>query len=301
MNRTQPVSYAVISPVKNEAQYISQTLESMIAQTLQPKVWIVVDDASTDSTATIVQGYAVKHSWIRYLFHPGEARRNTGSAEIHAFDYGLKALTGNVLRGELDTDFEFIAKLDGDLRFGAQYFESLLAEFMDDETLGIASGIYLEADEHTWKAIAMPGYHAAGASKVLRRKCFEQIGGFIAQRGWDTIDEIRARAKGWETRHFPSITFFHLRKEGAGMGQMRTAAMHGEIFYRSGGGSLFFMLKSLHRALFGKPFALAGAAMLYGYFRSLLKRQSMLVSRLEAKTYRRLLNHRLRDLMPKAT
>jgi hypothetical protein len=140
----------------------------------------------------------------------------------------------------------------------------------------------------------MPEYHAAGASKVIRRACFERIGGFVAQRGWDTIDEIRAQTTGWETMHFNDITFFHLRKEGAGMGQLHTNAMHGEIFYRTGGGVIFFIAKAMHRALRGKPVCIAGIAMACGYIAALLRRKNLLVNPAEARTYRQLLHRRIR-------
>lgn len=277
--------YAVISPVKNEAQFLPQTIASMVSQKAKPLVWILVDDASTDSTAEIIKACESQYPWVRYLLHPGEAVRKTGSAEIHAFDFGLKALAG--------LDFDFIVKLDGDLRFDENYFEKLLSKFSAQKKLGIASGIYLEAIGAFWKPVQMPGYHAAGASKVIRSECFKQIGGFIAQRGWDTIDEIRAQAKGWDTAHFPDIQFFHLRKEGTGMGQLHTSIMHGEIFYRTGGGILFFVFKALNRIFRGKPAVLSGSAMIYGYVRSWWHCQVKLVTPLEARTYRSLLSRRM--------
>jgi glycosyltransferase involved in cell wall biosynthesis len=286
---TSIARYAVISPVKNEERFIGQTIASMISQKARPVVWIIVDDASTDGTARIVKECAGRYPWVRYLLYPGEAIRKTGSAEIHAFDYGSKTLG--------DIAFDFIVKLDGDLRFDEDYFERLLSQFIINNKLGIASGIYLEETAQLWEPIAMPGYHTAGASKVVRRECFEQIGGFIARRGWDTVDEIRAQARGWETRHFREIKFYHLRKEGTGMGQIHTNVMHGEIFFRTGGSFPFFIIKALHRMLRGKPFFMAGAAMIYGYMAALLQRQELLVNAMEARAYRRLLHRRLRGGM----
>jgi poly-beta-1,6-N-acetyl-D-glucosamine synthase len=180
--------YAVVSPVKNEERFICQTIASMISQRVRPLLWIIVDDASTDGTARIVTECAGEYPWIRYLYHAGETARNTGQAEIRAFDFGFKTLNG--------VPYDYIVKLDGDLRFDEGYFEALLTRFVNDSRLGIASGIYLEETAHSWESVAMPDYHAAGASKVVRRECFEQIGGFIAERGWDTIDEIRAQTMG---------------------------------------------------------------------------------------------------------
>jgi glycosyltransferase involved in cell wall biosynthesis len=277
--------YAVISPVKNEERFICQTIASMISQRARPLMWVIVDDASVDGTARIVNECAAGYPWIRYLFHPGEAARNTGSAEIRAFDFGMKSLDGAM--------YDFIVKLDGDVRFDEGYFETLLMRFANDDRLGIASGMYLEETARSWGPVAMPDYHAAGASKVVRRECFEQIGGFIAERGWDTIDEIRAQAKGWKTRHFKDIRFYHLRKEGSAMGRIHTSVMHGEIYYRTGGIIPFFVAKALHRMIKGKPFFFAGAAMMYGYFSAIIRRVKPLVSADEARCYRRLLGRRL--------
>lgn len=282
-SRTAP--YAVISPVKNEERYIARTIESMISQKRRPAVWIIVDDASSDGTALIVKQFVGANPWIRYLLYPGEAVRKTGSAEIHAFNYGYKSLR--------ETAFDFIVKLDGDLRFDDAYFETLLAQFGKNGKLGIASGTYLEEKAGSWRPVVMPEYHAAGASKVVRRECFGQIGGFIAERGWDTVDEIRAQAHGWETRHFKDIWFFHLRREGTGMGLLRTNVMHGEIFYRTGGSLIFLIVKALRRMVMGTPLIAAGAAMIYGYMAALFRRQKPLVNEQEARAYRRLLYSRL--------
>jgi hypothetical protein len=139
----------------------------------------------------------------------------------------------------------------------------------------------------------MPAYHAAGASKVVRRQCFEQIGGFVAAKGWDTVDEIRAGLRGWQTGHFDDIRFQHLKPEGMAMGTLHTQRFHGEIYYQTGGGALFLLLKAAHRIVSAGPPVLGGLAMLWGYLAALLSGQARLVSEDEARFYRALLNRRL--------
>ena len=136
--------------------------------------------------------------------------------------------------------YDFIVKFDCDLDFAPDYFERLLRRFQEDPKLGIASVVYLENRNGKWKQVKMPPYHAAGQTKVVRAKCFADIGGFVVSRGWDTVDEIRAHAMGWNTRHFEDLFFYHLKAEGSGIGFLRTNEMHGEIFYLTGGGQLFF-------------------------------------------------------------
>jgi hypothetical protein len=139
----------------------------------------------------------------------------------------------------------------------------------------------------------MPAYHAAGASKVMRSRCFADIGGFVRERGWDTVDEVRAQVKGWRTTHFPELTFRHLKPEGSGIGNLRTHAMHGDVYHLTGGGPMFLIFKALHRMVAGTPPVVGGLALLYGYLRSRLSGRRRLVSDEEAQHYRRLLNRRL--------
>ena len=47
----------LITPAQNEEAFIQKTLESMVAQTLRPSRWIIVDDGSTDCTAEVVESY----------------------------------------------------------------------------------------------------------------------------------------------------------------------------------------------------------------------------------------------------
>lgn len=278
------ISYAVVSPVKDEEKFIERTLRSMVAQTIKPVKWVIVDDGSSDGTTEIIERYALKNDFISLHRAPKRVPRQTGTAEVHAFNAGLALIQ--------DADFDYIVKLDGDLSFEADYFEKLLLKFSERPKLGIASGIYQENDGSKWVDVSMPSYHAAGASKVIHRQCFSEIGGFLAQRGWDTVDEIRAMVCGWETTHFAELRMKHWKPEGTGMGRLRTSYMHGEIYYRTGGGFLFFALKLLNR-IRSAPVITGALALAWGYFHAWLKRRELLVTESEARCYRTLLNSRL--------
>lgn len=284
---TPPLTYAVVTPMKDEADYVEHTLRSMAAQTVPPVRWVIVDDGSTDGTQDVVARYEREHAWIETVAARKEGRRLTGSAEVIAFNRGLTSLEG--------VPYDLVVKLDADVDLPPDYFETIVGEFAADAALGIASGVYAERDGDEWHVVQMPPYHAAGASKVVRRECFEQIHGFIEEPGWDTIDEIRAMPLGWRTCHFPDLVFHHLRSEGSGMGMLKTGVMHGEIYQRSGGGLLFFAAKVLGRVVRGRPFLLNGMSLLYGYLRALWRRCPKLVTRVEAQHYRALLNRRMTD------
>ena len=277
--------YILISPVKDEELYIEQTLESVINQTIKPSKWIIVDDGSSDRTPEIIDSYRKRFDWIEVLRIDRDTARQPGSPIVNAFNRGYHLVK--------DSDFDFVVKLDCDLRFASDYFEELLQKFEKDPRLGIASGIYLEDHGRGWNAVEMPSYHTAGACKFMRKECFSQIGGFVVAKGWDTVDEIRAQMKGWRTRHFKELTMYHLKNEGSGIGFLKTNAMHGEIFYMTGGSKLFFFAKVLHRIFAGRPVLMGGIMLSYGYLKPFLKRKQRLVNKDEARFYSNLLLSRL--------
>lgn len=279
------LEYVVVSPVKDEERFVRETLEAMVRQTVRPTKWVIVDDGSRDGTSAILEEYREKHDWIVVINSTRAGGRGPGSPVVQAFNHGYEVIR--------DSDWDLVVKLDCDLRFREDYFEELLKRFREDPTLGIASGVYLEDHGGGWEVVPMPPYHTMGACKVIRKACFQQIGGFLPARGWDTVDEIRAQMNGWKTVHFPELKMHHLKLEGSGIGFVRTNMMHGEIYYKTGGGALFFLLKFLHRIVCGKPFFIGALVMGYAYGKCHITRQPRIVSKAEGDFYRSLLNGRI--------
>ena len=283
-----PVSqpkYIIISPVKDEEKYIETTIHAVLRQTARPSKWVIVDDGSKDRTHEIAEAYARRFDWITVVTIRRDAARQPGSGIIRAFNEGFKLVR--------DLEFDFIVKLDCDIDFQPDYFEQVMKRFHEDKRLGIASGSYLERRRGKWAPIKMPAYHAAGQTKMVRIECFREIGGFVASRGWDSFDEIKAQVAGWKTRHFKAVRFYHLKLEGSGIGFLRTSMMLGENYYLTGGGPLFFALKCAYYAFLAKPFLLGSVMMLVGYLKPLLVGKKKLATDTEAKFYRNLLNRRI--------
>ena len=53
-----PDDYVLISPCRNEAAHMRRTLDSVLAQSVPPAKWIIIDDGSTDQTPAILADYA---------------------------------------------------------------------------------------------------------------------------------------------------------------------------------------------------------------------------------------------------
>jgi biofilm PGA synthesis N-glycosyltransferase PgaC len=277
--------YVIVSPVKDEERHVELTLRSVIGQTVKPVVWVIVDDGSTDSTPATIRHHLATHPFIRLETSPWVGRRHLAFSEVRAFNWGREFIGSE--------DYDFIVKLDCDLSFEPDYFEKLLDHFIQNERLGIASGVYFEMGKAgAWGEVSMPFYHAAGASKVIRKACFEDIGDFIPGPGWDTADEIRAMHRGWETRHFRELRMRHHKREGSSIGAVKTGVMQGEAYYRTGGSGLFFALKALHRVAV-RPYLVSALALMWGYLKARLEKKELLVTEAEARDYRILLRGRM--------
>src|SRR5579883_2454256 len=59
--------YVLISPCRDEAMYMRRTLESVMAQSVPPALWIVVDDGSTDATPQILESYASRMPYLKVV------------------------------------------------------------------------------------------------------------------------------------------------------------------------------------------------------------------------------------------
>jgi len=269
--------YVVITPVKNEAQYIELTLKSMIQQTIIPITWVIVNDGSQDDTERIVKKYTDQHGWIRLVNRPGDALRKRGKGVVEAFYDGFETV---------NEDYDFIVKLDGDVSFDPDYFESLLSEFANDPQLGIAGGgLYEQPDGVTWKLNTSKD-HVRGATKMYRRECFEAIGGLKTSMGWDGIDEWTALSKGWKVRSFVHYKFLHYRYTGAATGYLKSFYEQGYGAYRMGYNPFYLIARGFRRML-DRPYLIGGFAMIWAFFIAWFRREELLADQEVVRFIRR--------------
>jgi hypothetical protein len=220
----------VVSPVRNEADHIYRVAEAMARQTRPPDAWVIVDDGSTDGTTEILARLELEIGFLTVVSQPLAANRGVvkdrlaTAAAPRAFNRGLES-------GPWRT-FTHISKLDGDTELPARYFEVLLARFASDPDLGLAGGIRTEPAETGWRLENPPTeYHVPGALKCYSLACFESIGGIQERLGWDTIDEVYSRMRGYRTRAFPDLVAVHHRPWGSADGSLRGRARHGRCAY----------------------------------------------------------------------
>ena len=197
-------NYVAITPARDEEQLLPGFISSLLSQDIGPKLWIVLDDGSSDRTPEILDRAAGDHSWIEVHHLPRNRPRAAGGESII-----MRFLPREVW--ELS---DFILRLDADLTFCKDLARLLMREFAREPKLGIAGATLLEPSAQGWQELRQPSFHTHGAVKMYSRACFAAIGGLAAGLGWDTIDEACAMMKGFRTRHFRHIRAFHHRPQG---------------------------------------------------------------------------------------
>jgi glycosyltransferase involved in cell wall biosynthesis len=248
----------IISPCRDEAQFVRATLEAMVRQIRKPDLWLIVDDGSQDATADIIAPYAAQYPWITLVRRERGGPRQLGPGVVAAFNFGLKHLG--------DAPYDVIAKLDCDIEFPPDTLARILAHF-DDPKVGMASGTTLLKLGDRLVSERFATYHVPGQGKFYRRECFQAIGGLQPVYGWDIIDETDARRHGWRTLSDPAIVFTHFRLQGVSFGALRGRVIWGMGAYAIGSHPLFAIARGLFR-MAEHPYLVGGLAFIYGFFSS---------------------------------
>jgi glycosyltransferase involved in cell wall biosynthesis len=266
------MSYVLITPARNEEKLIEKVIQSVTSQSIPPSKWVIVNDGSTDATASIVSRYLGKYEWME-LLNLSANRERSFAAKVHAFNAGFKSIE--------DLDYKIIGNLDSDVSFEKDYLEFLLGKFAEDAGLGVAGTVFRE-DGYSSERDSFEGQnHVAGGCQLFRRRCFEQIGGYIPNKagGIDWIAVTTARMMGWKTRSFREKYFFHYRSLGtAERSLLASTFSYGEKDYYLGGHPLWELFRVAYRAI-KKPYLVGSIALFSGYLSAFLRRMERPVSK----------------------
>ena len=257
-------TYVLITPARNEAMFIEQTIKSILGQTVRPVKWVIVSDGSTDGTDEIVKQYIPKFKWIELVRMPQRTERHF-AGKVGAFNAGYLKVQ--------HMQYEFIGNLDADISFEPDYFAFLLDKFEQMPNLGVAGTPFVEVGfQYDYNFVSID--HVSGACQFFRRKCFEDIGGYkpIREGGIDWVAVTTARMKGWKTRTFTERTCLHQRRIGTGRGGVLRAKFRvGQQDYYLGGHPVWEVFRALYQITL-KPYILGGTLIYAGYIWAFLMR-----------------------------
>jgi glycosyltransferase involved in cell wall biosynthesis len=272
--------YVLVTPAHNEEGFIENLIQSVICQTALPTKWVIVNDGSTDATASIVNKYLAKHPWMEMVEVPKRKDRSFAK-KVHAFNVGYERVK--------NLKYEVIGCLDADVSFDEDYLEFLMSKFREDSHLGVGGTIFKQ-DGYSSETDSFEGEnHVAGGCQLFRRRCFEEVGGYIPNRdgGIDWIAVTTARMKGWKTQSFREKSFFHHRSLGtAERSELASTFSYGEKAYYLGGHPVWEFFRFAYRAT-KKPYLVGGIVLYSGYLSAFLRQMKRPVSNELMKFHRK--------------
>jgi glycosyltransferase involved in cell wall biosynthesis len=280
------MKYYIIIPAYNEEAFMALTLQSLVEQTVLPSKIVVVNDNSTDSTAEIVTSFSDKFPFITLVNKKSDAIHLPGSKVIQAFHEGEK---------HIDDKYDIIVKVDADLIFPNNYFETIIKHFQSDSKIGMAGGFCYIAKNDDWILENLTDKdHIRGALKAYRKETYKQIGGLKPAMGWDTVDELLCKFYNWKVVTDESLHVKHLKPTGASYNKA-ARYKQGEAFYSLGYGFFITAIASLKLASRkGKPFLFIDYIM--GFWKAKSSGKQLFVTSEQAKWIR---NYRWKKMKAK--
>jgi len=236
-------------------------LDSIVGQSVKPTTLVVVDDGSTDSTASILSKYTSQHPWIEVVTNRNKDPRATGAKIVRAFNLGLNS--------QRIQDFDIISKYDADLVFPEHYFKSIISTFKEDDHIGLTGGVCTILEDDEWKVETVSkGDHVRGALKSYRREAFEEMNGLRTFMGWDSADEFILRYHDWKIKRHADLQVKHYRETNQLNGWVKTSRLNAEVFHNLSYGFFIGTTSSLKRAIVYKPYLLSGLLTLFFFYKA---------------------------------
>lgn len=198
---------SVIVPCYNHAKHLTETLDSVQAQTYVNWECVIVNDGSSDNTEEISLKYSKADKRFKYLYQPNQgvvAARNNG---VH-HSSGI-----------------YILPLDGDDKIAPTYLEKAVTVLDKDEHVklvyclaklfDVRTGMF-ELKEYSFRNLLVRNMIFATA--FYRRKDFNSVGGYdpVMDKGLEDWEFwISLLQDGGEVVQIPEVLFFYRIVEGS--------------------------------------------------------------------------------------
>ena len=192
---------SVVIPVFNGERFLREAIQSVLAQQYSPIEIIVVDDGSTDNTATVARSLP---ETVRYL-------HQTNQGPAAARNRGIEQAQGSLIAFADADDLWPPAKLEQQLPY-------LIKDPKIDIVLGRIQQVLLsETVDGPTRAqqFAEPAFSVNLGSAVIRKSVFERVGLFDeTMRYSEDVDWfMRAREGGAAIGTIDAVTLFYRQHE----------------------------------------------------------------------------------------
>ncbi|MBL0938547.1 MAG: glycosyltransferase [Gemmatimonadaceae bacterium] len=205
-------SIAVVVTAYNKGPYIGAALASLAAQTSLPQSIVVVDDGSTDDSATVADRFAAAHPELSVRV----VRQANSGQPAHARNAGIPLTSSDV-----------VICLDADDMLSPLYLQAVQQAFVEDPGLGLVYpdilGFTEEGDmrmwpSHDWSGVQLSQQNLCPCVTAFRREIWDRVGGYRTNvRGYEDWDFwLAAASLGYRGKRLP-FPFFNYRELASGV------------------------------------------------------------------------------------
>jgi hypothetical protein len=195
-----PPRYWVIVVTRNAAKTLTNTIESLIHQTIQPTKIVVVDDGSTDETHEILSAYSQKHQQITVIDRPNEG-------------YDIRRVPKNInlsLQSSIELESDYTMISGDDCEYPTDYCESVMGMMDQSPRLVVASGSPSQFGPHTYE------HTPSGSGRIIKTTFLKETGfKFPVKAGWEAWLLYEASQSGYQTKLLNGVSYTHVRPRGA--------------------------------------------------------------------------------------
>ncbi len=259
--------YLLVTPVKNEADNLPQLFNSIIRQTIQPILWLIIDDGSCDGSEKLINNQAEKNNSIIYLRN--EPKERDLAWHYHEIlSYGFKYVIDTAKQRKIE--WNYIGVLDGDIFFrDNHYYEYLINKFENDDKLGICSGGTKSFNGKKYLTAKNRESNPNGCARLILKECYYAIGEYPVIPAADSMMNKIARKKGFHTKRFEAVYAYQSRLTNAANGLVKGAIYSGHILYYLGYNIIYILLYSIKKS-FRYPY-ITGMITLFTFFSDMFR------------------------------
>ena len=287
-------NYFIVSPCKNEASTLPNLIDSIVAQSITPKLWLIYNDGSNDGSDEILHDLENKYAWVKVI-QGEETKRDLSFHYARIVDTSLKEAMA--MCENLGIECQYASLIDSDMVLEKRFFEKLLSYFEQNPRLGVASGsvVYDFNDISTLEKGRndLP----IGGLRMWRIECLKQSKGFPISYSADAVSNVLATLNGWETRKYDDVLGLQSRRTSSAEGMWKGYRTKGESDYFRDYHPLYVTSKLIKYCL-SYPFYI-GFSYVYGYLKSVFERKSKIdlpeVRRYYRNKHKEIINYYLKS------
>ena len=184
--------YILVTPMRDESRNLHELFVSVLSQSLQPSLWIIVDDGSRDESLSLATTLSNQHDWIRVVARGAHASERNwlriGEVISFGIQTGLQVCVNSTLTPAL------VAVLDADTVVETNYFERLASDLARNPKAVIATGVIHEVFDSGDRGPDLP----RGCARVYKKSFLDEVAGFPEAPSPETVMEIKARRRNYE-------------------------------------------------------------------------------------------------------